>query len=154
MSALNTWSGQDEADFASNIRRYTTKTSADLYLQCTLAYYKDQRYSEEQLTEIEKCMRDILDRTYFEEETQAAVSGLKSGRIKKDPKNYSRKDWDNLETMCKPYSFVDIRVRGSDAARVLKLVESRNKYLSDNPLLATTKGKIKWDVIFEEGSKD
>jgi len=153
MDTLLNWSGQDEANFAENIKRYTTKTNAELYLQSSLGYYKDQRYSVEQLTEIERCMRDILSRTYFEEEILGPISGLESGRVKKDPRTYNKGDWEKLEDMCKQYPFINIRVKGSDAVRALKVIENRNKNLIDSSLLITGKGKIKWDVMFDESSR-
>jgi hypothetical protein len=155
MDVLRNWSGQDEASFAENIKRYTTRANAELYLQSSLGFYKDQRYPTEQLTMIERSMRDILNRTYFEEEeTQGPVSGLASGRVKKDPKTYNRSDWEKLEDRCKVYPFLNIRVKGSDAVRVLKVIENRNKNLTDTSLLITGKGKIKWDVIFDDSCKD
>lgn len=154
MSTLVNWSEQDETNFTISIKRYTTKASAELYLQSSLAYYKDQHYTEEQLVNIERCMRDILDRTYFEEETRMTVSGLESGKIKKDPKTYTRTDWDRLDTLCKPYPFLNVKLRGSDVVRVLKLIETRNKPLSDDPILPLSKGKIKWDILFETSCKD
>lgn len=152
MSNCTSWSGQDEANFTDNIKRYALRESAELYLQSSLAYYKDRRYTGEQLIEIEKCMRDILNRTYFEEETLVSVSGLESGRVKNDPKNYTPTDWEKLDILCKPYPFLSIRLRGSDVVRVLRMVETRNK-----PLLESEepgKGKIKWDIVFQERSKD
>jgi hypothetical protein len=156
MSTLHNWSGQDEADFASNIKRYTTKRNAELFVQSSLGYYKDQRYPEEQLIQIEKCMRDILDRTYFEEETQVEVSGIQSGRVKKDLKSYTLQDWDDLNSICKPFKFLNIRVRGSDVVRTLRLIEHRNKLLKqpEDVIHVTGKGKIKWDIIFQEPCKD
>jgi hypothetical protein len=153
MSTLVYWSSQDEADFASSASRYATRASAELYLQSSLAYYKDQNFSTEQLTVIERHMRDILDGIHFTTEPQVQISGLQSGRVKKDPKTYSKKDWENLEDLCKIYAYVNIRVKGPDATRVLKLVEGRNKILSDNLIMATAKGKIKWDLLFEETCK-
>jgi hypothetical protein len=154
MTTLSNWFDQDAAIFADSVKRYSTRSSAEIYVQSILALYKDQHHPIEQIAKIETCMRDILDRTYFEDETSAAVSGLEAGIIKRDPGSYSRKDWDVLDKRCKDYTLLNIQVRGSDAVRILKLVENRNKCLSEAASILTGKGKMKWDILFDESHRD
>jgi hypothetical protein len=138
------WKDSDTQTFMANIANYKKKSSVEWYIQATLAYLGDQEYSEEEMATAEQRMRHIVsEMPLLDEATKQKVDEI----CRRDSTTYTKSEWRQLDSLCRAYPYMCIRVKGADTVRVLKLVRDRNGSLIREGSNSPSRGPIPWEIV-------